>query len=132
MKIDLDYNINNMETSVNNKCKAFTSLKQSKKLAEILPIKSADMYYDVDSYGVRTTPEVLITSIVRKKDIPCWSLAALLEELNRNCWKVSLKCCGAEWDMTYDDGERYISVSSDYAIDACVAMIEKLHKLNLL
>lgn len=30
-----------METSVNNKCKAFTSLEQSRKLAEILPLESA-------------------------------------------------------------------------------------------
>ena len=46
MKIDLDYNINNMEIRVDNKCKSFTSLKQSKKLAEILPLESADMYYE--------------------------------------------------------------------------------------
>lgn len=45
MKIDLDYNINNMETRVDNKCKAFTSLEQSRKLAEILPLESADMNY---------------------------------------------------------------------------------------
>lgn len=43
-----------------------------------MPLESADMYYDIDSYGIQTTPEVLITSVVRKKDIPCWSLAALL------------------------------------------------------
>lgn len=61
--------------------KAFTDLEQSKKLAEFLPLESADMYYDVDSYGVRTTPEVLIASVVRKKDIPCWSLAALMNLL---------------------------------------------------
>lgn len=34
-----------METSVNNKCKAFTSLEQSRKLAEILPVESADTKY---------------------------------------------------------------------------------------
>ncbi len=33
-------------TSVNNKCKSFTSLEQSKVLAEILPLESADMYYE--------------------------------------------------------------------------------------
>lgn len=71
--------------------KAYTDLEQSKKLAEILPIKSADMYYDVDSYGVRTTPEVLITSIVRKKDIPCWSLVSLLnviKPINENTYTI--------------------------------------------
>ena len=118
--------------------KLYTDLEQSKKLAEILSIKSADMEYmflKKDGSKVGNVPFV--------KDgfeepeccytfIPCWSLAALLEELNRNLWKVSLKCCGAEWDITYDDGEKYISVSSDYAIDACYEMILKLHEQKLL
>ena len=65
-----------------------------------------------------------------ENNVCAWSLAALLEELNRNLWKVSLKCCGAEWDITYDDGESYISVSADYAIDACYKIILKLNSLN--
>lgn len=40
-----------METSVNNKCRAFTSLEQSKKLANILPLESADMIYIMYSNG---------------------------------------------------------------------------------
>lgn len=78
-----------METSVNNKYKAFTSLEQSRKLAEILPHESADMCYvidyaesnkygtdhfnlEVDTYGLK----------VRTRDnIPCWSLAALMNLL---------------------------------------------------
>ena len=42
-----------METSVNNKCRAFTSLEQSRKLAEILPLESADMveeWKDIEGY----------------------------------------------------------------------------------
>ena len=115
--------------------KTYTDLEQSKKLAEILPLESADMiyvhttdlegdeHYDIDFRNNQPLFE---------DDVCAWSLAALLEELNRNCWKVSLKCCGAEWDMTYDDGERYISVSADYAIDACYEMIFKLHEQKLL
>ena len=118
--------------------KSYTDLNQSKRLAEILPLKSADMCFNTrnnmpplmtpyskfnEFFGMEKTPDFLI---------PCWSLAALLEELNRNCWKVSLKCCGAEWDMTYDDGEIYISVPSNYAIDACYGLIIKLHEQKLL
>ena len=34
-----------MESNINKRYKSFTSLEQSKKLAEILPIESADLYY---------------------------------------------------------------------------------------
>ena len=119
--------------------KAYTDLNQSEKLAEILPLESADMYYftiirdyPYSQGKIKTIAKIMDGSFSSDYDTPCWSVAALLEELNRNCWKVSLKCCGAEWDMTYDDGERYISVSSDYAIDACVEMIIKLHEQKLL
>ena len=112
--------------------RAYTTIEQSKVLAEILSLESADMIFDGVGYKLGI-PKVKPCGYVKSPNtLPCWSLAALLEELNRNCWKVSLKCCGAEWDMTYDDGERYISVSADYAIDACYEMILKLNKLNLL
>ncbi len=122
--------------------KSYTDLKQSKKLVGILPLESSDMIYipmmDIDSMsnsGFFNIPECYPFNEFKDSDtkpLPCWSLAALLEELNRNCWKVSLKCCGAEWDMTYDDGEIYISVPSDYAIDACYGLIIKLHEQKLL
>ena len=113
--------------------KSYTDIEQSKVLAKILPIESADMFFSGYTYPKeRHLPTFSITSITIKDNIPCWSLAALLEELNRNCWKVSLKCCDAEWEITYDDGERYISVSADYAIDACYKMIIRLHELKML
>jgi len=117
--------------------RSYTDLEQSKKLAELLPIDSADMGWNVFVDGTTRILPIDDWNLVKDgsgnvKFHPAWSLAALLEELNRNCWKVSLKCCGAEWDMTYDDGERYISVPSDYAIDACVEMIIKLHEQKLL
>ena len=75
-----------MGTSVNNKCKAFTSLEQSKKLAEILPTKSADMMWDdwslIDGGWkliVGYYPE--IEKDYGRKCYPAWSLAALLNIL---------------------------------------------------
>ena len=123
-----------MATSVNNKCKAFTSLKQSKKLAEILPLESADMYYDVNSYGVRTTPEVLMTSIVRKKDIPCWSLAALLNILpdESDIIKGKVDVEDDKYMCTTCVKEELITAFGNNPVDACYKMILKLHEQKLL
>ena len=116
--------------------KSYTDLEQSRKLAEILSLESADMYYDVDSYGVRTTPEVLITSVIREKDVPCWSLAALLGVLP-NKLQIAL----AINDFQGDRKEKYAIGSvehdkydcfADNSVDACYELIIKLHELKML
>ena len=67
--------------------KAFTDLEQSKTLSKILPLESADMYWRngvSDKYIQCFTPFVINengTNINFDYDIPCWSLAALLEQL---------------------------------------------------
>ena len=61
--------------------KAYTDLEQSKKLAEILPIESADMYYACGAIA----PDIMTSC---KQDYrgytKCWSLAALLNVLPKN------------------------------------------------
>ena len=65
--------------------KSHTDIEQSKKLAEILPIESADMYYDkidVEIDGGKAIPEVLHSKLCSGDldvVIPAWSLSALLE-----------------------------------------------------
>lgn len=65
--------------------KSFTDIEQSKKLTKILPVKSADMFYVYDRhldklYG--DTPYVIGYKVLNEDvDIPCWSLAALLQVL---------------------------------------------------
>lgn len=143
-----------METSVNNECKAFTSLEQSKKLAEILPLESADMFYcygmDIHTKkcGYDTTPTIIDESNESNQidicDIPCWSLTALYNilpnnekestTLSRGGWKIAPPEYIDNWWCEYED-ERHtkdFTVSADNPVDACVAMIEKLHELNLL
>ena len=111
--------------------KSYTDLEQSKKLVEILPLESADMYYDVDIYGVRTTPEVLITSVVRKKDVPCWSLAALLSVIPNPSLRKTFS--GWRCDSYNKEGTSFIlGEPSDNPVDACYEMILKLHEMNLL
>lgn len=65
--------------------KAYTDLEQSKKLAEILPLESVDMHYhydfdfdELESIPTITEEEPKEHFLLFPKDIPCWSLAALL------------------------------------------------------
>ena len=55
--------------------KSFTDIEQSKKLAEILPVESADMFYRDNEIDVKLMWE----HNAQKVTNPCWSLAALLE-----------------------------------------------------
>lgn len=62
--------------------KSYTDLKQSKKLAEILPLESADMrYHTISHHNSYPCDEIVYTVDFSKPvdiDIPCWSLAALM------------------------------------------------------
>lgn len=58
--------------------KICTSLEQLKKLIELgIDVNTADMYYDVNSYGIQGKPEVAIGKVL-SRDIPAWSLTALI------------------------------------------------------
>jgi len=80
--------------------KSYTDIEQSKKLAEILPIESADMIYIMYHNGEKPQNDDANLSTVYEsvdhkwywvdiidgswdmrigEDIPCWSLAALLD-----------------------------------------------------
>ena len=65
--------------------KSYTDIEQSKKLAEILPLESADMYYmetSPNNYTVgilqRLERDMLHNQAEYYKMFPCWSLTALL------------------------------------------------------
>jgi len=68
-----------------NKIKIATDLEQSKNLAEILPLESADMCYevgeDLDGYITKTIYTPLMHTPYNDDYIPCWSLAALMDLL---------------------------------------------------
>lgn len=124
--------------------KICTDIEQSKKLAEILPLESADMSYTLDfnsgMYGISTTsykrwivPKYAQPDNGFGQVIPCWSLAALLSVLPRIDIEKEI------WfDDTYDyrvkayidDG--YVGDWFDNPIDACYDMIIKLHEDKLL
>jgi hypothetical protein len=123
--------------------KSYTDIEQSTKLAEFLPEESADNYYSWhdDRYYVVNKDCPYPYSL--KEKIPCWSLAALIniipQELFDGEYIINItEGRNDRWILTYDsyeDGTKsYYGLSSgaNNLIDACVAMIEKLHELNLL
>ena len=103
--------------------KSYSDLEQSKKLAEILPLESADMCYQLpceegdkpllEQGGFGSTP--------------CWSLASLLDILPNA--SILLKGFDKIYDLTNSSGE---IAKADNPVDACVEIIIKLNELNLL
>ena len=108
--------------------KSYTDLEQSKKLAEILPLESADMcYYEYTSH-IDGTPKVGYKEGITE-GIPCWSLAALLGVLS---YPYIRQRYNGDWVCRVENKDTtYLWVESN-PIDACVAVIEKLHEENIL
>ena len=123
--------------------RSYTTVEQSKKLAEILPLESADMYYHnrVDIPDNFPLPiEWKHNNPLLSQEIPCWSLAALMDVIpynvsfNKAVYRFKMVKYSEHWECYH---ENFGSVSTeifkgDNQIDACVAMIEKLHEQNLM
>ena len=129
--------------------KSYTDIEQSKKLAEILPIESADMWWlyitaqgkyiammheepdphylaRMESYGIKDAA------------IRCWSLAALLDVLplgidthkQTDGYKIYYY---VELYMKRMEEDIYLSTERhENLVDACYDMILRLKELNLL
>ena len=125
--------------------KSYTGIEQSKKLAEFLSLESADLWwaeryegrvvnweYIVEEKPVYylsfTKPSEDNWSQDTIKDIPCWSLAALLDvipsgkALIHDKGNLGYKCICNNMDTYFHDNP----------VDACYEMILKLHEQNLL
>lgn len=120
--------------------KSYTDLPQSKKLAEILPLESADMCYlpthigDEHHFIASLSPYLVCTKLTEvsiEYCAPCWSLAALLGVLPKivNNETLFIETSAALWHIGYRD---IYTARTDNPIDACYEMILKLHELNLL
>jgi hypothetical protein len=110
--------------------KSYTDLEQSKKLAEILPIESADMnWHELPFTGffARAFPYKHDNGAT-EGIFPCWSLAALLDvipsgkALIHDKGNLGYKCICNNMDTYFHDNP----------VDACYKMIIKLNGLNLL
>ena len=116
--------------------KSYTDINQSKKLATILPIETADMWYQYTGISIKdgSKKPIYFPMVIRDcesdEDVPCWSLAALLSVLP--------EIQGGKPVIALDDN--YITyphmnnlyTKAESPVDACVAMIEKLNEFNLL
>lgn len=137
--------------------KAFTDLEQSKKLAEILPIESADMAWCnssikginyTDPWHVELKTPIEIESIFNEafvsdwktwwRIIPCWSLA-LLDILphridDRYDLVLGKLPDNKGWYVCYDDIDHFLKhyVTNSNLIDACYEMIIKLYEQKLI
>ena len=119
--------------------KICTSLEQSKKLLELgVDVNTADMWWNF--YYVttdNTTPQIIHIDTPwvgsfnwnnEPDNIPCWSLAALLEVI-RNNGRYELQMYEGGY---YFAANGFMTESYFSPIDACVEMITKLKDLNLL
>lgn len=121
--------------------KSYTDIPQSERLVKILPLESADMYY---REWKRMTKHIRIAHVgsAGENDLPCWSLAALLNVLPKIYYPVKDhktdlilgkpkdKWCVLYWDTTgMQDGEETLG---DNPVDACVDMIVKLKEKNMI
>ena len=125
--------------------KSFTSLEQSKILAEILPIESADMnWHELPTIGL------FVRAYPYKHDngategiYPCWSLASLLEQFpyelcddDGNSSYLQINKEGDMYQLVYEDPYGYFeSIETDryeHFVDACYEMVLKLKENSLL
>ena len=133
--------------------RAYTTIEQSRKLAEILPLESADMHYCLEQRGVATEYEIGVTNFNYAKrfkgicniaDIqPAWSLAALLEQFpyelcddDGNSLYLGINKSDDVYQLEYTDPNGdFESIETDWCehfVDACYEMVLKLNELNLL
>ena len=109
--------------------KSYTDLEQTKKLAEILPLESADMFLALN--GIipvmsKYIDEGLVTA--DETAIPCWSLASLIGVLPEKYTELIKE--GGMYRIIIKDS--YMTSLFYNPVDACYEMILKLHELNLL
>ena len=120
--------------------KSFTDISQSKKLAEILPLESADYHYIAQGEKSYFYPYSLPNDAVKDYDeeikyIPCWSLAALLEVLKQHCERLGTTVMLNKNYNVFASGNGFTYRSLDgisNLIDAYYEIVIHLNELNLL
>ncbi len=132
--------------------KSYTDIEQSRKLAEFLPIESADQTWARIAIAGANLDVSEVLQYRHNGDMPfkyysgigtpCWSLAALLNYLREIDFFPNIEADEHSVTMNinyYNEEEarplapiHNIKVKAESFIDACYEMIIKLHELNLL
>lgn len=119
--------------------KTYTDIEQSKKLAEFLPIESADMFYWCADHYPKEDWIIEVGELDDNYECICaWSLAALLGAVDfitinlfyideRGYWVVSATIHNSTKLCT-----KYESAIAFNPVDACYELIIKLHDQKLL
>lgn len=116
--------------------RSYTTIEQSKKLAEFLPLESADMRFCFSHTlsGRITGHYPMIGREPSMGTIPCWSLAALLgvlpEGAIENYYVPNLQKENGKYSIAY--GNEELLCIADNPIDACYKMVIKLKDMNFL
>ena len=103
--------------------KAYTDIEQSKVLAEILPLESADMYWYLATKG---NPKAMFNEEYNEYgdfELPCWSLSALLDVLPNG--NMLVKTTDGEYYCLAKD---VMTKHYDNPVDVCADMIIRLKK----
>ena len=132
--------------------KAYTDLEQSKKLVEILPIESADCFWDYDEMqkfhriswfedGYNKESQLMLN----ENNVCAWSLAALFGVLpttignlfEKNALRLRMDKGENDFNIWYEnfdcgDVAEGFDVREGNPIDACFEMILNLNKQKLL
>jgi len=113
--------------------KSFTDLSQSKKLAEILPLESADMCWTkyIDNGDITSIHATVNYGIVTI-DYPCWSLAALLSVIRRTIGYTLHGVNNVYMSCELGDFKKIETEVYDNEVDACYEMIVRLNELKRL
>lgn len=118
--------------------KAYTDIEQSKKLVELgIDVNTADMYWDDWKRMTKLISFPKVAGVIRIKDLHCWSLAALFDLLPtiKNYIPTLRRLSDGGYSCVYrhkTDNSDWIWYNADNPVDACVDMILKLNKENLL
>lgn len=121
--------------------KAYTDVEESRKLAEILPLDSADMHYSKDFDGswfvdLAEYTSVKIPKYVRNIEehlLPCWSLTALLEVIREKVgYDLSVWDKGYSIDVYDLESGKVITELYSNPVDAVVETIYKLREKELI
>lgn len=116
--------------------KSYTDLEQSKKLAEILSLESADMYW---SFGnIKFMDNDYDSNVVQH--IPCWSLTALLKLIPKRILRKDKIHCGQafipsfRWEITptaiyYTDGNNIMDYVSFRYGENNIELIDAVFKM---
>ena len=120
--------------------KSHTDILQSRKLAEFLPLESADMLFQLGEDKYADSIRVPLTKKHWEQMMPdvnpCWSLAALFSVLPTidDEFEPQLHRTLDKYRCTYEgeaDSSGLWRVANN-PVDACVEMILKLHEQKLL